>query len=734
MAERLLGIRLKNIIENRNLHWPPESITKYDITCLKTETIRSKNNSEVISIEELVEELQESYQDYRRHKRAVLRSIIHSILSEYNTGDTKKRGSEHLRESEGTNEMNNSKQKMEIDEPIINLNGKIRKSYKQTPKSEKNKESKRKEANESQNQRSEDAGAEEEYMFIPETVVTTRLSDIGGIDKIKGEINNLIINPLKYPQLYKHLGVQPTKGVLLHGPPGSGKSKLAEAIAGEVGCPFFRVAATEIVTGMSGESENRLRSLFEKAKGCAPSIIFLDEIDAITPKRENTFREMEKRIVSQLGMCMDGLQDHFVIGKKGMLTCNNSNVVIGATNRQEYLDPMIRRNGRFDREISMGIPNQESRTNILKALAVNKRIGTDVDFEEIANLTPGFVGADLQSVLREAAISAISRMFETTDMDRVNEEKLKSLYITREDFVAGVSKVQPSSKREGFITIPDVTWSSIGALSELKSELEKQIVFPIKYKKLYTRFGVGVSAGVLLYGPPGCGKTLLAKAISNECKANFISVKGPEILNKYVGESEKAIRLIFQRAATSSPCIIFFDEVDSLCSTRNESNQVNERIVNQLLTEMDGIQNREYVYIIAATNRPDIIDPAIMRPGRLEKLFYVPLPNEVDRVDILKKLTTKTPLSRQIDFEYIAKHTQGFSGADLASLCREASIIAIEEIRMGMKETSKFEYKITAPEDSELRMEHFQRALSKVKPSVKQHQIDFYNSFRAKYS
>ncbi|UKJ88483.2 ATPase [Theileria orientalis] len=731
MAERLLGIRLKNIIENRNLHWPPESTTRFDITCLKTETIRGKNNYEVISIDELVEELRESYHDYRRHKIAVLRSIIHSILSEYDADDTKKRRSEHLTGSEETEGMTNSKQNMDIDEPIINLNGRIRKSYKQAPKSEKNKESKKREMNESQNQKSEGSSAEEEYIFIPETVVNTRLSDIGGIDKIKGEINDLIINPLRYPQLYKHLGVQPTKGVLLHGPPGSGKSKLAEAIAGEVGCPFFRVAATEIVTGMSGESENRLRSLFEKAKGCAPSIIFLDEIDAITPKRENTFREMEKRIVSQLGMCMDGLQDHFVIGKKKYF---NSNVVIGATNRQEYLDPMIRRNGRFDREISMGIPNQESRANILKALAVNKRIATDVDFEEIANLTPGFVGADLQSVLREAAISAISRMFETTEKDLINEEKLKSLFITREDFIAGVSKVQPSSKREGFITIPDVTWSSIGALSELKSELEKQIVFPIKYKKLYTRFGVGVSAGVLLYGPPGCGKTLLAKAISNECKANFISVKGPEILNKYVGESEKAIRLIFQRAATSSPCIIFFDEVDSLCSTRNESNQVNERIVNQLLTEMDGIQNREYVYIIAATNRPDIIDPAIMRPGRLEKLFYVPLPNEVDRVDILKKLTMKTPVSRQVDFEYISKHTQGFSGADLASLCREASIIAIEEIRMGIKDMSKFDYKITAPEDSELRMEHFQRALCKVKPSVKQHQIDFYNNFSAKYS
>ncbi|XP_953616.1 ATPase, putative [Theileria annulata] len=707
----------------------------------------------------------------------------------------------------------NSGLSMDLDEPIINLNNTLTNNYKLTNTNNKinginhGNNFMNNGNNSVNNDKQSDLDEEMEYKFIPELNVKTKLKDVGGIDKIKGEIEDLVINPLKYPQLYKHLGVQPTKGVLLHGPPGSGKTKLAEAIAGEIGCPFFRVAATEIVTGMSGESENRLRSLFDQAKACAPSIIFLDELDSITPKRENTFREMEKRIVSQLGICMDSLQGHFVI-------------VIGATNRQEYVDSMIRRNGRFDREISMGIPNQESRYDILQALSENIKISDDVDFEEIANLTPGFVGADLQAVLRESAIHSISRLFKSHNIDDTDmNDLMKNLYINREDFLIGINKVQPSSKREGFITIPDVTWSKIGALSFLKSELEKQIVFPIKYKKLYQRFGIGISAGILLYGPPGftsfpavyplqghlstlswCGKTLLAKAISNECNANFISIKGltylqlvtliyvvcsmteiylgPEILNKYVGESEKAIRLIFQRAATSSPCIIFFDEVDSLCSIRNDSNQVYERIVNQLLTEMDGIQNREYVYIIAATNRPDIIDPAILRPGRLEKLFYVPLPNEDDRVDILLKLTSEVPIDPLVNFQIISQMTDGylsllliysivseglsyipeelifttyslnnyllaifrdnsgdrFSGADLASLCREASIIAIDEIRLSLSESPVSDYKLSAPENSVVKMEHFQKALLKVKPSVKQQQIDFYHNFKLKYS
>ncbi|EAN34396.2 ATPase family associated with various cellular activities (AAA) family protein [Theileria parva strain Muguga] len=718
MSVKILENRLKTILEKRGLLWPPESFSKFHITCCKIEG----EECEVVLIDDILEDLRESFYDYKRQKINILKNIINSILNQ-TIPDANMKKKRNINEDKA-----NLGLSMDLDEPIINLNNTLTNNYKLTNTNTINNNKINgingiNPVNNPSNDKQNDLDEEElDYKFIPELDVKTKLKDVGGIDKIKGEIEDLVINPLKYPQLYKHLGVQPTKGVLLHGPPGSGKTKLAEAIAGEIGCPFFRVAATEIVTGMSGESENRLRSLFEQAKACAPSIIFLDELDSITPKRENTFREMEKRIVSQLGICMDSLQNHFVI-------------VIGATNRQEYVDSMIRRNGRFDREISMGIPNQESRYDILQALSVNIKIADDVDFEEIANLTPGFVGADLQAVLRESAIHSISRLFKSysianTDMN----DLMKNLYINREDFLIGINKVQPSSKREGFITIPDVTWSKIGALSFLKSELEKQIVFPIKYKKLYQRFGIGISAGILLYGPPGCGKTLLAKAISNECNANFISIKGPEILNKYVGESEKAIRLIFQRAATSSPCIIFFDEVDSLCSIRNDSNQVYERIVNQLLTEMDGIQNREYVYIIAATNRPDIIDPAILRPGRLEKLFYVPLPDEDDRVDILLKLTSDVPVDPLVNFKIIAQRTNGFSGADLASLCREASIIAIDEIRMSMSESSVSDYKLSAPENSVLKMEHFQKALLKVKPSVKQQQIDFYHNFRLKYS
>uniref|UniRef100_A0A3B0N2Q9 ATPase, putative n=1 Tax=Theileria annulata TaxID=5874 RepID=A0A3B0N2Q9_THEAN len=718
MSVKILENRLRTILEKRGLAWPPESFSKFHITCCKIE----EKECEVVSIDDICEDLRESFQDYKRQKIVILKNIISTILNQINPdGNMKKK--RNMNEDKA-----NSGLSMDLDEPIINLNNTLTNNYKLTNTNNKinginhGNNFMNNGNNSLNNDKQSDLDEEMEYKFIPELNVKTKLKDVGGIDKIKGEIEDLVINPLKYPQLYKHLGVQPTKGVLLHGPPGSGKTKLAEAIAGEIGCPFFRVAATEIVTGMSGESENRLRSLFDQAKACAPSIIFLDELDSITPKRENTFREMEKRIVSQLGICMDSLQGHFVI-------------VIGATNRQEYVDSMIRRNGRFDREISMGIPNQESRYDILQALSENIKISDDVDFEEIANLTPGFVGADLQAVLRESAIHSISRLFKSHNIDDTDmNDLMKNLYINREDFLIGINKVQPSSKREGFITIPDVTWSKIGALSFLKSELEKQIVFPIKYKKLYQRFGIGISAGILLYGPPGCGKTLLAKAISNECNANFISIKGPEILNKYVGESEKAIRLIFQRAATSSPCIIFFDEVDSLCSIRNDSNQVYERIVNQLLTEMDGIQNREYVYIIAATNRPDIIDPAILRPGRLEKLFYVPLPNEDDRVDILLKLTSEVPIDPLVNFQIISQMTDGFSGADLASLCREASIIAIDEIRLSLSESPVSDYKLSAPENSVVKMEHFQKALLKVKPSVKQQQIDFYHNFKLKYS
>ncbi|KAF8823003.1 putative transitional endoplasmic reticulum ATPase [Cardiosporidium cionae] len=560
--------------------------------------------------------------------------------------------------------------------------------------------------------------------FQPEIVTGENLADLGALEGILCDIQHLVILPLRHPELLEHLGISPPRGILLHGPPGSGKTKLACAIAGEVGCPFFRVAAPEIVTGMSGESEALLRSLFETAKGHAPCIIFIDEIDAISPKRESSPKEMERRIVAQLGTCMDELNGSHV-------------VVLGATNRIDSLDPMIRRSGRFDREIAIGIPDEAARKKIILAMCKKVRLSENVNFDALAKLTPGFVGADLYAVTVEASLACIARVITTLPVEEVSierwkiqaemreqdilffrcplrlflffltflrlsqsffrfflsflsisqrislsltsshylslyfsffsqiqkpysEAQLSQLFVEHRDFEKAVKRVQPSAKREGFSTIPDVCWEDVGALSFLRKELVERIVLPIKECSLYKYLGLDVPAGVLLYGPPGCGKTLLAKAVANESGANFIAVKGPELLNKYVGESEKAVRLLFQRAHISAPCMIFFDELDSLCSKRGlEGNQTTERVVNQLLTEMDGIQDRKEVYVIAATNRPDIIDPAMLRPGRLDRLLYVPLPTEEGRFDILQTLCRKIPVTDDVDLHSIAASTHG---------------------------------------------------------------------------
>lgn len=712
--------RLKSFIEAQNLRWPPLSFNDCELTFAG----KGVNGKASLYIDTIVDQLQSAYPDYRRQKVNVLRKVLTSIVMETREAD-------NCRRRKGDTEVDTCSPYPELNvvgtpqgvQELSSLNETVTHSYRSGPHSAKQKaEGGSKKGKKPKRSEEDEDAFMSKMLFIPETNLTARLEDVGGIEAIRQDICDLVVRPLRFPHIYQHLGVQPTKGILLHGPPGSGKSKLAEAIAGEAGCAFFRVAATELVTGMSGESENRLRDLFEQAKRSAPSIIFIDEIDAVTPKRENSTREMEKRIVAQLGICMDSIADHFVI-------------VIGATNRQEYLDPMIRRNGRFDREISMGIPDTAARFSILKAVSKSIRLHPDVNFEEIASMTPGFVGADLQAVTREAAACAISRIFETIpNITQMDPSILDEVYVSQEDFRAAVGRVQPSAKREGFATIPDVTWNNVGALSNLRKEMEEHIVFPIMFKSLYKTFGVSVPAGILLYGPPGCGKTLLAKAVANGSKANFISVKGPELLNKYVGESERAVRLIFQRAAVSAPCVVFFDEVDSLCPVRNsESSQTTERVVNQLLTEMDGIQNRQQVYILAATNRPDIIDPAMLRPGRLERLMYVPLPDEDGRVDILKKITAAIPLNADVDFATLSRQTKGYSGADLASLVREAGIVAVEKFRLsymnGHHNVTQL-HEFIPPTDACLTSDDFKVAMSKVTPSVKQQQIDFYEKFR----
>lgn len=582
-----------------------------------------------------------------------------------------------------------------------------------------------------------------------------RLADLGGIDRILQDVRELIEYPLKHPEIYVHLGVEPPRGVLLHGPPGCGKTMLATAIAGELGVPFFKVSAPEIVSGMSGESEEKIRSLFDRAAAEAPSIIFLDEIDAITPKRNDSARGMERRMVAQLLTCMDDLTLERTRGK--------AVIVIGATNRPQSLDTALRRAGRFDREICMPVPDTESRVKILTVMAGKMRKEGAFDYRLIAKKTPGYVGADLKALTNEAAVVAVNRVFRelesagsmqsmlsidkqdgqkrtrSNSVDQraavskllgasgeLTERQLEDLHVTMEDFLGAVKKVQPSAKREGFATVPNVSFRDIGALTAVREELKMSVLEPITDPERFEAVGLSVPAGVLLFGPPGCGKTLLAKAIANESGANFISVKGPELLDKYVGESERAVRVVFERARMSSPCVIFFDELDALCPRRDGGHSggggggVSERVVNQLLTELDGLESRRNVFVIAATNRPDIIDPAMLRPGRLDKLLYVPLPGKDDRLSILTTLCRKTPLAAGVCLQTIAANEccEGYSGADLQSLVREATLNALNVTERGAK--------VTVGEHD------FQAALKKVLPSVSKKDERIYNKLRSR--
>ncbi|XP_008063350.1 nuclear valosin-containing protein-like isoform X2 [Carlito syrichta] len=577
-----------------------------------------------------------------------------------------------------------------------------------------------------------------------------KFEDVGGNDTTLKEVCKMLIH-MRHPEVYHHLGVVPPCGVLLHGPPGCGKTLLAHAIAGELDLPILKVAAPEIVSGVSGESEQKLRELFEQAVSNAPCIIFIDEIDAITPKREVASKDMERRIVAQLLTCMDDLNNVAATARV---------LVIGATNRPDSLDPALRRAGRFDREICLGIPDEASRERILQTLCRKLRLPEAFNFCHLAHLTPGFVGADLMALCREAAMCAVNRVLmklqeqqqkepeieglpsegdqeerpgtepasETQDelqrllgllrdQDPLSEEQMQELCIELNDFIVALSSVQPSAKREGFVTVPNVTWADIGALEDIREELTMAILAPVRNPDQFKALGLVTPAGVLLAGPPGCGKTLLAKAVANESGLNFISVKGPELLNMYVGESERAVRQVFQRAKNSAPCVIFFDEVDALCPRRSDREAgASVRVVNQLLTEMDGLEARWQVFIMAATNRPDIIDPAILRPGRLDKTLFVGLPPPADRLAILKTITkngTKPPLDADVNLEAIADdfRCDCYTGADLSALVREASICALrQEMARQKSGNEKGELKISH--------KHFEEAFKKVKPSI----------------
>ncbi|KAL4827488.1 hypothetical protein H8958_000834 [Nasalis larvatus] len=593
-------------------------------------------------------------------------------------------------------------------------------------------------------------------------ISNVKFEDVGGNDMTLKEVCKMLIH-MRHPEVYHHLGVVPPRGVLLHGPPGCGKTLLAHAIAGELDLPILKVAAPEIVSGVSGESEQKLRELFEQAVSNAPCIIFIDEIDAITPKREIASKDMERRIVAQLLTCMDDLNNVAATARV---------LVIGATNRPDSLDPALRRAGRFDREICLGIPGEACRERILQTLCRKLRLPQAFDFCHLAHLTPGFVGADLMALCREAAMCAVNRVLmklqeqekkdpemedspskgvqeeslgtESTsetqdelqrllgllrDQDPLSEEQMQGLCIELNDFIVALSSVQPSAKREGFVTVPNVTWADIGALEDIREELTMAILAPVRNPDQFKALGLVTPAGVLLAGPPGCGKTLLAKAVANESGLNFISVKGPELLNMYVGESERAVRQVFQRAKNSAPCVIFFDEVDALCPRRSDRETgASVRVVNQLLTEMDGLEARQQVFIMAATNRPDIIDPAILRPGRLDKTLFVGLPPPADRLAILKTITkngTKPPLDADVNLEAIAGDLRCdcYTGADLSALVREASICALrQEMARQKSGNEKGELKISH--------KHFEEAFKKVRSSISKKDQIMYKQFQ----
>merc|ERR1711937_563724 len=497
--------------------------------------------------------------------------------------------------------------------------------------------------------------------------------DIGGCKKAMAQIREMIELPLRHPGLFKAIGIKPPRGVLLYGPPGSGKTLIAGAVANETGAFFFLINGPEIMSKMAGESESNLRKAFEEAEKNAPSIIFIDEIDSIAPKRDKTNGEVERRIVSQLLTLMDGIKQRAHV------------VVMGATNRPNSIDAALRRFGRFDREVDIGIPDAIGRLETLRIHTKNMKLADDVDLDQIASETHGHVGADLAALCSEAALQQIRGKMDLIDLEEetIDAEVMDSLAVTNEDFKFALGASNPSALRETVVEVPNVSWTDIGGLESVKRELQELVQYPVEHPEKFLKFGMNPSKGVLFYGPPGCGKTLLAKAIANECQANFISIKGPELLTMWFGESEANVREVFDKARQAAPCVLFFDELDSIAKSRGgtsgDGGGAGDRVINQILTEMDGIGSKKQVYIVGATNRPDIIDSAVMRPGRLDQLIYIPLPDQPARMAILKSNLRKSPVGKEVDLPFLARMTKGFSGADLTEICQRACKLAIRE-------------------------------------------------------
>ncbi|MDD1765783.1 MAG: CDC48 family AAA ATPase [Methanomassiliicoccales archaeon] len=528
--------------------------------------------------------------------------------------------------------------------------------------------------------------------------------DIGGLgDEVK-KVREMIELPLKHPELFERLGVEAPKGVLLHGPPGTGKTLLAKAVAGETNANFTSIGGPEIMSKFYGESEERLREIFKEAEENAPSIIFIDEIDSIAPKRDEVTGETERRVVAQILALMDGLESR---GKV---------VVIGATNRPNALDPAIRRPGRFDREIEISIPNRNGRLEILQIHTRGMPLDGDVDLEKLADLTHGYAGADLAALCKEAAMHSLRRIVPEMDleMESIPMEILNKINVKKEDFFAALREMQPSSLREVLIESPNLRWDDIGDLEDAKRELREAVEWPLKYAGLFDYMNATPPKGILLYGGPGTGKTMLAKAVATESEANFINVKGPEFLSKWVGESEKAVRETFRKARQAAPCVVFMDEIDSIAPTRGGGfdSHVTERVISQLLTEMDGLESLHNVVVIAATNRPDMIDPALMRPGRFDRLVHIPMPDLEGRKRILEIHLKNKPLAKDVDVADLAKRTDGYSGADLSALVNEGIMLAIRAVVAKGGDLSK-----DSLQNERVGMKAFLEAMEKVRPT-----------------
>lgn len=530
--------------------------------------------------------------------------------------------------------------------------------------------------------------------------------DIGGLREEIQRIREMVELPLRHPELFQRLGIEPPRGVFLYGPPGCGKTLLAKAVANESDANFYVISGPEIMSKFYGESEARLREIFQKAQETAPSIIFIDELDAIAPKREEVTGEVERRVVAQLLSLMDGM------GARGNI------IVIGATNLPNAIDPALRRPGRFDREIEIGVPDKHGRHEILQIHTRNMPLEQDVDLKRLAEITHGYTGADVSALSRESAMKALRRYMPEINLEeeRIPPQILEKMVVKMDDFMDAYREVTPTAMREVYVEVPTIHWKEVGGLDNVKNELMEAVEWPIKKPEAFKRIGIRPPKGILLYGPPGCGKTLVARAVATESEANFISIKGPEIFSKWVGESEKAIREVFRKGRTAAPAIIFFDEIDSIIPRRGigyADSGASERVISQLLTEMDGIESLEDVVVIAATNRPDILDPAVLRPGRFDRLIYVPAPDQKTLEQIFKIYTANMPLDKSVDLKELARNAVGYSGADVEAVCREAGLNALRK----------------NPDAKEVTADDFLSAMENIKPSITPDMEAWYQNF-----